>query len=132
MRGRRHYGYEMADPMLYEQLKQFAAQHRKAPTEAESVLWELLKGKVLGVSFRRQHIIGPYIADFACLSHKFIIEVDGGYHQLPNQQTSDQERTAWLENKGFKVLRFTNEEILTDAESVLNKIKAYVINERIL
>jgi very-short-patch-repair endonuclease len=90
----------------------------------------LPKSKFFGGHFRRQHIIGQYIADFACLSHKLIIELDGVYHQLPNQQISDEERTEWLESKGFYVLRFTNEEVIGDTEKVLNKIKNYIINER--
>ena len=73
--------------------------------------------------FRRQHIIGNFIADFACLPKKLVIEIDGGYHQLPEQQVSDEERTKWLEEQGFKVIRFTNEEIIGDIETVLTKIK---------
>ena len=124
-----HFGYEMADPALYNQLKQFATKHRQKPTEAESILWEHLRGKQLGVSFRRQHVIGGFIADFACLSHKLIIELDGGYHQLPEQQISDQFRTEWLESQGFQVLRFTNEEVIGDTENVIRKIKNYIIHE---
>ena len=120
----RAFNYEMADPVLYEKLREYAKEHRKKPTEAENILWECLKGNFWGTHFRRQHIIGSYIADFACLSHRLIIEIDGGYHQLPEQQTSDQERTEWLENRGFTVIRFTNEEIIGNLEIVLNKIKA--------
>jgi methylmalonyl-CoA mutase len=128
---KRQFGYEMADPILYEKLKEFAIENRKKPTEAESVLWEYLKGKQTGYSFRRQHIIGTFIADFACLSRKLIVEIDGGYHQLPDQQISDEQRTEWIENRGFYVMRFTNEEVIGNIEAVLNKIKQYIINERI-
>ena len=125
------FGYKMADPLLYDKLKEFAFEHRKNPTEAESILWEYLKGKQTGFSFRRQHIIGPFIADFTCLSRKLIIEIDGGYHQLPEQQTSDEYRTQWLEDNGFFVLRFTNEEVVGNTKGVLDIIKQYVINERL-
>ena len=117
------FGYKMADPLLYDKLKEFAFENRKNPTEAESILWEYLKGKQTGFSFRRQHIIGPFIADFTCLSRKLIIEIDGGYHQLPEQQTSDEYRTQWLEDNGFFVLRFTNEEVIGNTKAVLDKIK---------
>ena len=115
--------YQTADPMTYGLLKTFVSEHRRDPTEAENVLWQLLRGKQLdGYKFRRQHIIGEYIADFICLSKKVIIEVDGLIHQLPENIQSDQERTEWLNDHGFEVLRFTNEEVLHDTENTLNRI----------
>ena len=103
---REYNNYQMAYPDRYDILKTFIREHRNNPTEAEKVLWQLLRGKTLGVKFRRQHAIGDYIADFACLSANLVIEVDGGYHQEPNQQEIDQIRTEYLESKGFKVIRF--------------------------
>ncbi len=86
-------------------------------------MWELLRGKKLeGYKFRRQHIIGSFIGDFLCLNPKLIIEIDGLNHQLPEQQISDFERSILLYHQGFEVIRFTNEEIINDTESVLNKI----------
>ena len=126
---KRIYGYEMAEPATYSLLKEFAAQNRKKPTEAESVLWNCLRGNFYGIHFRRQHVIGPFIADFVCLSHKLIIELDGGYHQLPSQQDSDAERTEWLENKGYKVIRFSNEEVIANLEKIIKQIKQ-LINEK--
>ena len=102
------YDYQTADPLLYSLLKEYAYRMRINPTEAESILWQQLRGKALGQPFRRQHIIGPFIADFICVPRKLILEIDGGYHQLPDQQISDEERTQWLEAKGYKVIRFTN------------------------
>lgn len=119
-------GYYMADPISYGLLKQYALENRKKETPAEMVLWKFLRGKQLGVNFRRQHIIGNYISDFACLTQKLVIELDGGYHQLPSQKTSDEERTKWLESQGFFVIRFTNEEVLCDIEGTINRIKNYV------
>ncbi len=118
------YDYQTADPLLYSLLKEYAYRMRINPTEAESILWQQLRGKALGQPFRRQHIIGPFIADFICVPRKLILEIDGGYHQLPDQQISDEERTQWLEAKGYKVIRFTNEEVIADIDSVINTIKS--------
>jgi len=107
----------------------FVKENRKYGTEAEVILWKYIRNRQLGVNFRRQHIIGDYIADFVCLSSKLIIELDGKYHQLPDQQISDEVRTRWLESKGFKVIRFTNEEIAGNIKEVINHIRDY-INER--
>ena len=115
--------FKTADPVLYSLLKDYAAQNRKHATEAENILWELLRGRQMGQPFRRQHIIGEFIADFICIPSRLIIELDGGYHQLPNQQVSDIERQQWLEQHGFKVIRFTNEEVISNTERVLKIIK---------
>ena len=119
----KEYSYRTADPFYYTLLKEFALQHRKKPTDAESILWSFLQKRALGQSFRRQHIICCFIADFVCLPKKLVIEIDGGYHQLPDAQISDEERTKLLNAFGFKVIRFTNEEVIFDLGSVLNKIK---------
>jgi 5-methyltetrahydrofolate--homocysteine methyltransferase len=121
--GQTRYPYQTADPMTYGLLKEFAAKQRAIPTEAESLLWNHLRASQLGVRYRHQHIIGDYIADFACVSNKLIIEIDGLYHSLPEQTISDQERTDWLEGKGWKVIRFTNEEIFSNLDKVLEQIK---------
>ena len=117
------YKYETADASLYKVLQQRALQHRNYPTQAEAVLWEYLKGNRLGAKFRRQHLIGQYIPDFVCLSKQLIIEVDGGYHFIGDQPTSDEQRTAYLESFGYHVIRFTNEEVLADTQNVLQKIR---------
>ncbi len=104
-------------------LKAYAKENRKNPTEAENILWDCLKERQLGQPFRRQHIIGDYIADFICIPSKLIIEIDGGYHQLPEQQVSDEQRQEWLESRGFTVIRFTNEEVINDIENVLETIE---------
>ena len=117
------YEYCTADILNYDLLKEFASNNRKHPTEAESILWNYLRRRSLGKPFRRQHIIGNYIADFFCLPARLVVEIDGGYHQLPLQQVDDKTRTEWLEEKGFKVIRFTNEEVIGDIESVLHRIK---------
>lgn len=117
------YDYQTADPTLYSLLKDMAKINRSHPTEAESILWEYLKGGSLGVPFKRQHIIGEFIADFVCIPRRLIIEVDGGYHQIPDKQISDMERQEWLYMQGVDVIRFTNEEIIGDIDSVLETIE---------
>ncbi len=121
------YDYQTADRALYGLLKNLAKENRTHPTEAEYCLWKCLKGNALGVSFKRQHIIGDFIVDFVCISQMLIIELDGGYHQLPEQQTSDEFRQQWLENQGFRVIRFTNEEVIGDLESVIDSIEQHLI-----
>jgi len=98
------YSYETADAFDYTILQQFAKDNRKNMTEAEGYLWRFLSKSQLGVPFRKQHIIGMFIADFFCLPKKLIIEIDGGYHSLPNQIISDEERTQYLEGLGYQVI----------------------------
>jgi 5-methyltetrahydrofolate--homocysteine methyltransferase len=117
------FGYEMADPTIYPMLKEYALKHRSQPTKAEEVLWGLLKSKKLeGFKFRRQHIIGQYIADVVCLDRQLVIEIDGSIHQLPENKESDEIRTQWLIEKGFKVIRFGNEDVLQNTTAVLESI----------
>ncbi len=118
-------GIHTADPMMYGLLKERAEEMRKNPTEAESVLWDALRGNGLGVKFRQQHIIEDFIVDFYCNEYKVTVEVDGGYHKTPEQTASDAERTARLNELGYTELRFTNEEILGDLDRVLKTIKTF-------
>ncbi|MEO6668569.1 MAG: vitamin B12 dependent-methionine synthase activation domain-containing protein [Ferruginibacter sp.] len=116
-------GYQWADPVTYPLLKEYALQHRNTPTKAEEILWDLLKTKQLeGYKFRRQHIIGNYIADIVCLEKRLVVEIDGLIHQLPENKKSDEIRTQWLNKTGFKVIRFTNEEVISKTEETLNTI----------
>ena len=92
-------------------------------TVSETILWDALRHEIQGYKFRRQHAIGDYIADFVCLSEKLVIEVDGGYHEQPIQQLNDQHRTAYLESKGYKVIRFKNEEVDFNINEVIDRIK---------
>jgi 5-methyltetrahydrofolate--homocysteine methyltransferase len=117
--------WETADKLNYRLLKEFALKMRNQPTDAERLLWAELSGKKLdNYKFRRQHIIGNYIADFICLKENIIVEVDGLIHQLPENICNDEERTKWFNSEGYQVIRFTNEEVLFETEKVLAKIKA--------
>ena len=116
------YDYNTADPFYYGLLREYAAENRKFQTDAERMLWRCLSTNKLGIHFRRQHIIGCYIADFVCLRKKLIIEVDGGYHSQKEQAIKDYYRTEDLERMGFNVLRFRNEEIETNISLVLDQI----------
>ncbi|MEW5891515.1 MAG: endonuclease domain-containing protein [Pseudomonadota bacterium] len=93
---------------------------RSNMTEAEQCLWRHLRGSQLGVAFRRQYPIGPYISDFACVSLKLLIELDGGQHM--EAQAYDQRRDAWLRGKGFRLLRFWNHDVLQNTEAVVEAI----------
>lgn len=116
--------WRTADPEMYGAMKKFAREMRyEKSTPAEAILWEALSNKKLeGYKFRRQHIIGPYIADFLCLRHRLIIELDGLIHQRLENKKSDEERTKWLRAQGFKVIRFRNEEIEKNLDKVLSQI----------
>jgi len=95
---------------------------RQNMTEAEQKLWQALRARQLGRKFRRQHPLGPYIVDFVCLQDKLVIEVDGGQHLL--QVRSDQARTHWLQKSGYRVLRFWNNNVLKDINTVMERIDA--------
>jgi len=117
------FGYEMADPGTYPLLKEYSIQHRNQPTKAEEILWEAVKTKQLsGCKFRRQHIIGNYITDLVCLDKRLVIEIDGLIHQLPENTEADEVRTKWLQEKGFKIIRFTNENVIKNINEVTDTI----------
>ncbi len=97
-------------------------------TESETILWKALRSEFRGIKFRRQHPIGDYIADFLCLTEKLVVEVDGGYHDDTRQQQEDQWRTEYLQTKGYKVIRFKNQEVSSDIKGVIRKIKEELNN----
>jgi very-short-patch-repair endonuclease len=105
-------------------LKETRKHLRRNMTEAELVLWEVLKDKKLcGRKFRRQHSIGYYIADFYCTSEKLIIELDGQHHFTPEGLEKDIERDNHPELMNIKVLRFENKDVFDDLTSVVKRIK---------
>jgi very-short-patch-repair endonuclease len=104
---------------------------RKNMTEAELVLWKVLKDRQLcGRKFRRQHSIGHYIADFYCPSEKLIIELDGHHHYTPEGISKDLERDGHLEMMDIKVLRFENKEVLNNLTQVVKSIKTHFNNSQ--
>ncbi len=117
------YKYQTARPSTYKLLKEFQQERKKNTTEAERILWEQLKTKKLGTKFRRQHVIDEFIVDFVCLSKNLIIEVDGGYHDNSLQQEADAMRTEILNEFGYKVIRFKNEEVIGAIDTVLQRIE---------
>ena len=118
--------FKTASPDRYGLLKEYARFNRREMTESEELLWNVLRKNIRNYRFRRQHPIGDYIADFICLPIRLVIEVDGGYHNTPGQQTEDQWRTEFLESRGYRVLRIKNEEVTADIKEVLKKIKCEI------
>ena len=117
---------ETAAETDYPFLKEHAREMRKKPTQAENVLWQALRNKGLGYKFRRQHPFGEYIADFICFETSVVIEVDGGYHQTPEQRNSDMLRDNFFRKKGFNVLRISNDEVLLNFDLTISRIKNYL------
>lgn len=96
---------------------------RSNATEAERKLWALLRGKKMAhLRFRRQQPIGPYIVDFFCPAAKLVVELDGGQHGEDARVAYDAARTRWLEDHGYRVLRFSNTEFLKDRNMALDSI----------
>ncbi|MEM6690583.1 MAG: DUF559 domain-containing protein [Planctomycetota bacterium] len=97
---------------------------RKTRTKAEGLLWSVLRSKQLsGLKFRRQHPVGPYFADLACVSRKLIIELDGPYHDETPQE--DLRRETYLRQQGWDVIRFHNDDVVNDIDSVLMAIASH-------
>jgi very-short-patch-repair endonuclease len=95
---------------------------RKEATDAERFLWRFLRGKQLGVKFRRQHPFSNCVLDFVCLERKLVIELDGGQHA--ETASADNERTRFLQVAGFRVLRFWNNQVFQETEAVIESIMA--------
>ena len=104
---------------MRKELTQASRDLRNNLTEAEKHLWYGLRLNNLGVKFRRQAVIGRYIADFVCFEKKLVIEVDGGQHA---ESQEDKVRDQWLSGQGFKVLRFWNHDVLRSRDGVLQRI----------
>ncbi len=106
---------------LWRKLQPESRRLRREPTKAEAILWERLRKKRLnGMRFRRQHPIDRFIVDFIAPEAKLIVEIDGPIHERIQEQ--DQTRQNRLEEMGYRVIRFPNEEVLRSPESVLGKI----------
>ncbi len=119
--------YKTADLLNYDILKQNARENRHNMTEAESALWRYIRSEQLGYKFLRQHVIGDYIVDFLCRETNLIIEIDGEYHLEGEQQQLDLIRTQWLEERGYKVIRFTNDDVLFNIDKTIEIIKYNIL-----
>jgi very-short-patch-repair endonuclease len=113
----------MAHDLVPPRQRRNAKSMRHVMTEAELKLWnELRAHRLMGLGFRRQVPIDRYIVDFACPSHRIIVEVDGIQHAEPDNATKDSERTAYLEGRGWTLLRFWNGDVLRDLDTVCRHI----------
>ncbi len=109
--------------------KEFRRQLRRESTPCERILWKRLRNRqVLNLKFRQQHGYGAYVLDFYCPTIRLGIEVDGDVHNTTEAQQHDKERTEFLEAQGITVIRFRNEEIEDDADSVVDRIKQFINN----
>jgi very-short-patch-repair endonuclease len=105
-----------------------AAPLRQASPEAEARLWQQLRARrLIGHKFRRQHSIGPFVADFACVAARLVIELDGSQHA--QAEVADARRTAFLNAEGWRVLRFWNGRVITEMDNVLREILAHLPGE---
>ena len=107
-----------------------ARQLRAQQTPAEQSLWEALRARKLdGYKFRRQYPVGSHILDFVCVERSLVIELDGAHHAVEDQYQYDQERTEHLEHYGHRVIRFANDSVLSDLDSVLDQIRCELSRE---
>ena len=114
--------FEGASFLLFENAKKL----RKKMTYAEEVMWMHLKKGINGYKFRRQHPIGTYIADFFCHKAKLIIEIDGSIHNSDENKKNDFIKERDLKKLGYTIVRFTNDQVSKQIETVLNKISEIV------
>ncbi len=107
---------------IHPTIRQFARELRQPQTPAESTLWNLLRNRNLKYKFRRQYPIDFFIIDFYCAEAKLLIEIDGSSHLEKEQQEYDQARTEYLEASGYKVIRFTNDDVRYNIHAVVTEI----------
>jgi chorismate synthase len=121
---RSEFGYLTSSAEQWKHLKDFAKNNRQNPTDAEEKLWQELRNRNIdGFKFRRQHPVAGFIPDFVCLDKKLIIEIDGEYHNKEEQKKYDEARTGWLKENEYRLLRFTNEEVLKQKDTVIQRIR---------
>ncbi|AZO09019.1 endonuclease domain-containing protein [Mesorhizobium sp. M3A.F.Ca.ET.080.04.2.1] len=113
----------MGHDLVPSRQRKNAKSMRHAMTDAELKLWnELRAHRLMGMSFRRQLPIGPYIVDFACAAHRIIVEVDGSQHADADHLRSDEARSAYLSASGWTILRFWNDDVIRDIDNVCQHI----------
>lgn len=114
--------YHYKNSHKLEEVRKFL---RMNATGAEKILWTHVRGKQLGYKFRRQYSIGNYVVDFCCEQAKVVVELDGWTHDSEKTKLKDKNKQVYLESLGYKVLRFTNEQVYGDVEKVLDEIKKW-------
>ncbi|MDQ2864432.1 MAG: DUF559 domain-containing protein, partial [Bacteroidota bacterium] len=115
--------FKTSDSKLWPLLKDLSRENRKEKTPAEDILWQRLRNNQYDSKVRRQHVIDGFIIDFAFLNEKLLIEVDGDYHNDPEQKIYDDARTEYLTELGYQLMRFTNDEVVKDIAGVIKNIK---------
>lgn len=113
-------------PPVTKELRDRAKQLRRNMTVAERKLWQRLRNRKLIANFHRQRVIGTYICDFVSLDYGLVIEVDGSQHFEETGKLRDRTRDNYLQSLGFKVLRFTNLDVMQNLEGVVEEIKRYI------
>ncbi len=118
-----------AEPYIFKR----ASELRNNLTEAEQILWENLKSnKLKGYRFKVQHPIKNFIVDFYCHKAKLVIEIDGNIHEIEQIRERDEGRTFELQQLGLKLVRFTNDEVINETKTVLEKTTNYLINSSLI
>jgi chorismate synthase len=123
------FGYVTNSTAQWKFLSEFAKQNRKNSTEAEDKLWEEVRNrKINNCKFRRQHPIQGFIPDFVCLEKKLIVEIDGDYHNEDEQLQYDKVRTTWLKENNYRLVRFTNKQVLQNMPWVVEEIGKHLLS----
>ena len=116
------FGRSLVSPARAQLLEERARAMRFSPTRSEEALWRVLSGSKTGFAFRRQLVVAPFIVDFACTSSRLVVEVDGPYHE--ERARPDAARDRELAERGWHVLRLTEEEVFADLVAVVTRIIA--------
>ena len=128
VRGKADSGGWRSDSELWGKLKPLARQMRREPTASERVLWERLRNRRLGgFKFRRQHSVERFIVDFYCAEAGLVVEIDGPVHQYSEEE--DRIRQSFIEGQGLRVVRFSDEEVMRNINSVLKRVEAESMHE---
>ena len=109
-------------PEVSTEMRLRAQELRREATNVERKLWKNIRARQLGVFFHRQRVVGPYICDFVSLEGNLIVEADGSQHFLETGKVRDKMRNEYLKSLGFKVLRFSNRDVMNNIEGVLEVI----------
>ena len=113
-------------PEVSTEMRLRAQELRKDATDAERKFWRNIRARQLGVFFHRQRVVGPYICDFVSIDGNLIVEVDGSQHFLETGQVRDKKRDEYLKSLGFKVLRFSNRDVMNNIKGVMEVISGHI------